>query len=61
MAKGRTKGVRWIDGREYLLCGRADSKEGAQSQARALRASWFSVRIVKLWEFDFMLYVHGRR
>jgi hypothetical protein len=53
------KGVRWIGGKEYMLAGRCDSKKRAKEQAAALRESWASVRIVKLWDYDFMLYVHG--
>lgn len=55
------KGTRWINGQEYLLCGRVDSKERAVQQATALRTEWAKVRIIKLWEYDFMLYVHGRK
>ncbi len=53
------KGVRWIKGREYLLCGRAPNREAARVQALSLATQWKSVRIIKLWEYDFLLYVHG--
>lgn len=56
-----TKGVRFIDGREYLLCGRAESKTAALEARKALLASWDKVRIVKVWDYDFMLYVHGAK
>jgi hypothetical protein len=51
--------VRFIDGREYLLAGRVSSKAAAQHEAEALRTRHASVRIIKLWAYDFMLYVHG--
>lgn len=54
-----TKGIRWIDGREFLLAGRKSRKEDAKQEAAALRASWAQVRIVKLNDWDYMLYVHG--
>jgi hypothetical protein len=56
-----TKGIRFIDGREYLLCGREFTKEKAKQEKAALLASWERVRIVKLSDWDFMLYVHGSK
>jgi len=56
-----SKGVRWIDGREYLLCGRESNKEHAQWHATALREQWERVRIVKLNDWDYLLYVHARK
>lgn len=56
-----TKGVRWIDGREFLLAGRKSDKEGAERERDALRHSWERVRIVKLSDWDYMLYVHGAK
>jgi hypothetical protein len=55
------RGVRWIDGREFLLCGRESSREDAERAKKTLRDSWERVRIVKLNNWDFMLYVHGGR
>lgn len=54
-------GIRMIDGKEYMLAGRTSDKERAQSEAQSLRRSWSSVRIIKIWEYDYMLYVHGRK
>lgn len=58
---GGTKGVRWFGGREFLLCGRKSDKEDAVSEKRALLHSWERVRIVKLNDWDYMLYVHARK
>ena len=55
------KGVRWIGGQEYLLAGRCSDRDRAVEQAAALRQNHTKVRIVKLWAYDFMLYVHGVR
>lgn len=55
------RGTRYIGGREYLLCGRVDSKEHAGSEAADLRKYWAHVRIIKLSDWDYMLYVHGRK
>lgn len=54
-----SKGTRFIGGKEFLLGGRVSDKAAATSEAKALRASWEQVRIVKLSSFDYMLYVHG--
>jgi hypothetical protein len=56
-----TRGVRYIDGREYLLAGRTSDHDSALSQAKAMRAYWQFVRVVKLCAVDFMLYVHGAK
>lgn len=56
-----SRGVRMIGGREYLLCGRVGSKEAATSAARSLRREWMRVRVVKLNDWDYMLYAHGRK
>ena len=53
------KGVRFIGGREYLLAGRTVSRERAEIYRVALQSTWNSVRIVKLSDWDFVLYVHG--
>ena len=55
------RGVRMIAGREFLLAGRTDSKERATADAKALRQEWERVRVIKLRDWDFMLYAHGRR
>jgi hypothetical protein len=55
-----SKGTRYIDGREYLLCGRYSSGEEARKAAKLARAEWMYVRTVKLNSLDFMIYVHGR-
>ena len=54
-----TKGVRFIDGQEYLLCGRTSERDAAERQAKALKSSWSRVRIIKLNNWDFMIYVHA--
>lgn len=54
-----TKGVRWIRGQEYLLNGRYSDKTKAIEAAADLRKSWLKVRIIKLWDYDFLVYVHG--
>lgn len=54
-----TKGVRFIGGREYLLAGRTTSRERAEQERTALQNTWQSVQIVKLCDWDFMLYVHA--
>lgn len=53
------RGVRWIQGREFLLAGRCSDKAKAVIERNALRNSWERVRIIKLWQYDFLLYVHG--
>lgn len=60
MRRTNQKGVRWIGGREFLLCGRESDKVRAQSVAKVLRGEYMIVRIVKIWECDYMLYVHGK-
>ncbi len=53
------RGIRMIEGQEYLLCGRCSSKESAIREAEALRKTHIKVRIIKVWDCDYMLYVHG--
>lgn len=55
-----SKGTRYIDGQEFILCGRELSKENAQKVRKVLLERWAKVRIIKLADWDFMLYVHGR-
>jgi hypothetical protein len=55
------KGVRWIDGQEYLLCGRYNDKDSASRAAKINREDWERVRIIKLNDWDFLIYVHGRK
>lgn len=54
-----SKGIRFIDGQEYLLAGRCSSKQSAISEAIELRRFHSKVRIIKVWEFDYLVYVHG--
>jgi len=61
MRHKRTKSIRWIDGREYLQAGRADSKEIANEEAAVLRKSWDRVRVIKNWDFDYVIFVHGMK
>jgi hypothetical protein len=56
-----TRGIRYIDGQQYMLNGRYDSRERALCEAKEARQYWLKVRIIKVWEHDFMLYVHGRK
>lgn len=53
-----TKGIRIINGREYLLSGRAGSKESAESEATAIRRRGKLVRIIRLRESDYLIYSH---
>lgn len=48
-----------IDGKEFLLAGRTNSKESAKSEKAALLKSHAIVRIIKLNDWDFMIYIHG--
>ena len=57
----RVAGVRWLGGREFLLCGRVSSRAAARFEQEHLRLEWDRVRMIKLSDFDFMLYVHGRK
>ena len=50
-----------IDGQEYLLCGRYTDKEQAARAKAALLHSWLKVRIIKLSNWDYLLYVHGSK
>lgn len=56
-----SRGTRYINGREYLLCGRYSSKVAAQSAAESSRERWYQVRIIKVNQWDFMIYVHGAK
>lgn len=56
-----TKGIRWIKGQEYMLAGRCDSKTLASHMKRMLLLKWNKARIIKLWDYDFLLYVHGAK
>ena len=55
------KGVRFIGGREFLLAGRKADKKSADRESNALRTGWTLARIVKRHDFDYMIYVHGRK
>ena len=55
------KAVRWINGQEYLMCGRASSKDEAKKEAKALLKSWSKVVIVKYDDYDFAIFVHGSK
>ena len=52
-----SKGVRMLNGIEYLLAGRFDSLESAQSE----KQYWVKARVIKLGFMDYGLYVHGGR
>lgn len=54
-----SKGARWIGGREYLLHGRYDNREGAVAMAGLLRRYGYIVRVIKLHWYDYMVYSHG--
>lgn len=55
------KGTRWIKGQEYLLNGRYADRQQALDIAAEMRGKWWhKVRVVKLSDWDFMIYVHGR-
>lgn len=49
-------GTRKIGGKFYLLAGRTGSKQWAESEAAEIRRRGNLVRIVKLSEWDFMIY-----
>lgn len=51
-------GVRYIGGREYLLCGRFSTPERAKDEAGALRARWEMVRVLKT-HYTWTCWVHG--
>jgi hypothetical protein len=55
------RGVRYIDGKVYLLCGRTADCDDAHRRAAQLKAEWNKVRIIKLNDWDYMLYVHGAK
>lgn len=50
------KGTRHINGKYYLLAGRVSSKESAMSEAHAIRKQGKLARIIKLHDFDYMIY-----
>jgi hypothetical protein len=54
-----TRGVRWIDGREYLLYGRYSDRDLASQAVKNARGNHISVRLVKLSNWDFLIYIHG--
>jgi len=53
------KSIRFIQGKEYLLAGRVNSKENALKAKQSLLKKWQSVRIIKYWQYDYGLFVHG--
>jgi hypothetical protein len=55
------KGVRRINGREYLLAGRSTNEDRARQEAKLLRDRYTHVRVIKRWALDYMIYVHGAR
>lgn len=64
------QGVRWIDGKEFLLAGRGP-KERMLSEAATMRERYRFVRVVPAHPFspkfvrdaldDYMVYVHGAK
>jgi len=44
VAKG-SPGIRFIDGKEFMLSGRFDTKEDAEQEARELRREWNIVKV----------------
>ena len=57
------KGVRFISGREFLLCGRYSSRGRADYVADSLLREWEQTRVRKTpHRFgDWSVWVHGRR
>lgn len=53
------RGIRFINGQEYMLCGRTSERDAAQREAKSLRSSWSKVRVIKISNWDYMIYVHG--
>ena len=53
------KGTRWIKGQEFIICGRAFTKDSARTEKQSLLKEWSQVRIIKLNDNDYALYVHG--
>jgi hypothetical protein len=51
-----TKGIRWIDGKQFLLAGMERSKEAAQREADTKRARGHEVRIIKRSEVRYLIY-----
>lgn len=51
-----TKGVRCINGKYFLLAGRTNTRQQADLEARILRKRGNLVRVIKLWECDYMIY-----
>ena len=51
------KGVRFINGIEYLLAGRFNSYDAAASEKKY----WVKSRVIKLGLMDYALYQHGGR
>jgi hypothetical protein len=56
-----TRGIRFIDGREYLLAGRFNTRSGAQDAARLFRQKWGITRVLKTpHRFgDYSVWVHA--
>jgi hypothetical protein len=53
------RGVRYYNGRQMLLSGRhigLDAREDAVAQAKRLRASGHWARIIKVHQYDYMVY-----
>lgn len=53
------KGARMINGQEYILAGRCSNKESAKKQAEAVRTRYQKVRIIKILDYDYMIYAHA--
>lgn len=56
----KQKGVRFIGGREYLLCGRYNFKHEAEEAKENMKDRYIDIKIVKMNRyFDYGIYVHG--
>ena len=53
------KGTRWIQNREFIIAGRANNLDSATAEKKALLKQWSQVRVIKLKNYDYALYVHG--
>jgi len=51
-----TKGVRWINGKQFFLAGMERSKEAAQREANAKRERGQQVRIIKRSDVRYLIY-----
>lgn len=58
-----TRGVRWIEGREYLLAGRFNTRSGANDAAKLFRHMWGITRVLKTphRHGDYSVWVHAAR